>query len=107
MKGVLNVCDKIYTIDEIKQIAAPIAARYGVERMYLFGSYARGDATAGSDMDFRIDKGKLRSMFKLAGMQMELEQCFSKQMDVLTTQMLSPQFLARIKPEEVLIYVQS
>ena len=35
--------NKIYTIDEIRQIIFPIAIRYGVERMYLFGSYARGD----------------------------------------------------------------
>ena len=30
--------DKIYTLDEIKSIAAPIARQYGVAAMYLFGS---------------------------------------------------------------------
>ena len=49
--------DKIYTIDEIKAIAAPIARSYGVAAMYLFGSYARGEATEKSDLDFRIEKG--------------------------------------------------
>ena len=32
------MCDKIYTLDEIKSIAAPIAKQYGVDAMYLFGS---------------------------------------------------------------------
>lgn len=32
--------DRIYTIDEIKHIVAPIAERYGVQRVFLFGSYA-------------------------------------------------------------------
>ena len=30
--------NKIYTLDEIKSIAAPIARQYGVAAMYLFGS---------------------------------------------------------------------
>ena len=33
--------DKVYTLDEIKNIAGEIAKRHGVERMFLFGSYAR------------------------------------------------------------------
>ena len=49
--------DKIYTLDEIKAIAAPIARQYGVAAMYLFGSYARGEATPKSDLDFRIEQG--------------------------------------------------
>ena len=40
------MCDKIYTIDEIRAIASPIAKSHGVAAPYLFGSYARGDATS-------------------------------------------------------------
>ena len=40
------LCDKIYTIDEIRAIASPIAKAHGVAAPYLFGSYARGDATS-------------------------------------------------------------
>ena len=98
--------DKIYTLDEIKSIAAPIARQYGVAAMYLFGSYARGEATPKSDLDFRIDKGQLRSLFQLAGMQLALENGFQKDLDLLTTQMLTPQFLSDMRPEEVLIYAQ-
>ena len=100
------MCDKIYTIDEIKSIAAPIAKQYGVAALYLFGSYARGEATSASDLDFRIEKGELRSLLQLAGFQLDLENSFSKKLDVLTTQMLAPQFLSSIRPEEVLIYAQ-
>ena len=59
------MCNKVYTLDEIRSIAAPIAKDYGVDALYLFGSYARGDATPESDMDFRIDKGSVCSVFKL------------------------------------------
>lgn len=100
------MCDKIYTIDEIKSIAAPIAKQHGVAALYLFGSYARGEATSASDLNFRIEKGELRSRLQLAGFQLDLESSFSKKLDVLTTQMLTPQFLSSIRPEEVLIYAQ-
>jgi len=35
----------MYSISDIQRIVKPIAARYGVERMTLFGSYARGENT--------------------------------------------------------------
>ena len=95
---------KVYSLDENREIAAPIAARHGVAALYLFGSYARGEATPESDLDFRIEKGKIRSLFQLTGFEMDLEHGFDKPLDVLTTSMLSEQFLRNIKPEEVLIY---
>lgn len=98
------MCNKVYTLDEIRSIAAPIAEDYGVDALYLFGSYARGDATPESDMDFRIDKGSVCSVFKLGGLYTEMEHSFDKKMDIMTTQMLSDDFLRSIRGEEVLIY---
>jgi len=62
-----------YTIEEIKIIAEPIARKYGLERVYLFGSYSRGDANENSDVDLRIDKGALKGMFALCGLYTEIE----------------------------------
>lgn len=98
--------EHIYSIDEIRAIAAPIAEKHGVNALYLFGSYARGEATPTSDMDFRIEKGQLLSLFQLAALQLDLESSFQKPLDVLTTQMLSSQFLSNIRPEEVLVYAR-
>lgn len=98
---------KIYTIDEIKAIAAPIARRYGISALYLFGSYARGEATSSSDLDFRIEKGNQRSAYALASLYGDLEDSFDKELDELTTPMLSERFLNRIRREEVLIDAQS
>ena len=100
------MCDKIYTIDEIKSIAAPIAKQYGVNAMYLFGSYARGEATATSDLDFRIERGRIRSLFELSAMYQALADGFQKDLDLLTSQNIEPDFLAAIQPEEVLVYAQ-
>lgn len=43
--------DNVYTIDEIKKNVVPIAKAHDVGRIYLFGSYARGEATPSSDID--------------------------------------------------------
>ena len=99
--------EKIYTLDEIKAIAHPIAARYGIAALYLFGSYARGEATPHSDLDFRVDRGDLVDLLELGGLFSDLESSFDKNLDVLTTQMLSPAFLNNIRREEVLIYARN
>ena len=96
--------DKIYTLYEIKAIAHPIAQRYGIAALYLFGSYARGEATPQSDLDFRVDRVNLVDLLELGGLFSDLGDGFQKKLDVLTTQMLSPAFLNRIRSEEVLIY---
>lgn len=99
--------ERVYTIDEIRAIACPIAKRYGIAALYLFGSYARGEATPQSDIDFRVDRGSIVDLLELGGLFSELEESFGKKLDVLTTQMLSPSFLSSIRPEEVLIYAHS
>lgn len=40
-----------YTTNEIKNKTTPIAKAYGIGRMSLFGSYARGEANDNSDVD--------------------------------------------------------
>ena len=98
--------DRVYTIDEIKTIVAPIARQHGVAEMYLFGSYAREEASLDSDLDFRIEKGEIKSLLQLADFQIALEDAFQKEIDVLTTQMIAPSFLKKINTDEVLIYMQ-
>lgn len=95
---------KLYTVDEIKSIASEIANRHGVRQMFLFGSYARGDAKPDSDLDFRIDKGRLKGLFALGGLYADLEEAFDLPIDLLTTESLDENFMQEIKAEEVLIY---
>jgi len=97
---------KPYTIAEIQRIIYPVAVRYGVERVLLFGSYARGEAKTDSDIDLRVDSGEIRGYFRLAGFQRELQEALSTQVDVLTTGSLEEKFLSRIANEEVVVYEQ-
>ena len=46
--------DKIYTVEEIRAIVQPILEKHHIGRAYLFGSYARGEQTAESDIDVMV-----------------------------------------------------
>lgn len=93
-----------YGIEGLKSAIKPIAEKYGVSRVFLFGSYARGEATSQSDIDLRIDKGTLRGFFALSGMHLDLEEVLKAKVDLLTTGSLEDGFLRGIKGEEVLLY---
>ena len=91
------------TSNEISGIVSPIAAKYGAERVFLFGSFARGDMTDSSDIDLRIDKGKIRGT-QIAGLLLELEDALVRDVDLIPTTSLDVRFLDSIKNDEVMIY---
>ena len=45
----------VYTIDEIKAKIEPIAKQYNLSKVYLFGSYARGEEDENSDIDIALE----------------------------------------------------
>ena len=92
------------SVDEIKDAVKDVAEDYGVEKVVLFGSYARGEATASSDVDLRIEKGKLRGLFQLSGFQINLKERLNTNVDVLTTESLDKNFLRNIHHDEVVLY---
>jgi predicted nucleotidyltransferase len=95
--------NKVYSIDEIQSTIRPIAESFGVERIFLFGSYARGEATPTSDIDFRVDKGQVKG-FAFGGLINALSEALDKDVDVVTTASLDKDFLDYISKEEVLLY---
>ncbi len=95
---------QIYSIEEIRDIVRDVAQQYGVERVWLFGSYARGEARQDSDIDLRIDKGRIRGLFQLSGFHLDIQEKLNIRVDVLTTESLNEKFLKRISEEEIVIY---
>lgn len=93
----------MYSISDIQRIVKPIAARYGVERMTLFGSYARGENTSDSDIDLRIDRGHVHGL-QMAFLLTDLEDALHTKVDLLSTNALDEAFLSAIRGEEKLMY---
>ena len=85
-------------------INIPIAERYGVDKVYLFGSVARGDHKEDSDYDFYIEKGKIRSAFVLTGFRLDLRDAIGHNVDIVSTNRMDPEFMENIMREKVMIY---
>lgn len=98
--------DKVYTIEEIRAKAVPIAKKYGVKRLSLFGSYARGEADSLSDVDFLTEYGKLRG-WDYFSFVYDLENEFGCHVDLVSNGIQDKKFLAAIQKEEVLLYEES
>lgn len=75
-----------------------------MQAVYLFGSHARGDATADSDYDLFIHKGALHSFYQLVGLEHDLEKVLDKKVDVVTNGIKNRRLLNSIDRDKVLVY---
>ena len=78
-----DISSSIYTIKEIKSIIKPILNKYGINDIYLFGSYARGEAKDSSDIDIYCDKGNIRTFIDQGLLEDELEEALHKKVDII------------------------
>ncbi len=93
-----------YTLEELKTLIAPIAEKYGVERVYLFGSRARGDNTSESDYDFCIVPDKGMSLIKLSGFLLDLKESLDSEVDIVCEDSIDPEFLRSISEDRRILY---
>lgn len=91
-------------ISEIKFALSPIVQDYGIKRLYLFGSFAKGTAREESDVDLLIEKGKPLSLLKLSLLRQQCEEALSRSVDIVTTTGIEKKFQEAIKGTEILLY---
>lgn len=96
--------ERVYSIDELKEVIAPIAEKHGVERIYLFGSVARGDGGDESDYDFCVDLGKIRDLFEFSEFFQDIRQAVGRDIDVIETKSAGEEFLKIVRSEGVIVY---
>ena len=76
------MCEKIYTIEELKDMLKHILKSFSVKRAILFGSYAKNKATSKSDIDLVIDsEGKLLNIY-FYGLLEDIVQRLQKNVDL-------------------------
>jgi uncharacterized protein len=83
--------------DEIRDLAA----RYGVTRVRLFGSAARGEAGPDSDLDFLIELEPGRGLLDHAGFMLDLKDLLGVDVDVVTEGGLKPRYREQVLQEAV------
>ena len=98
-----DVDDCVLSLSEIQARVRELAPKYGLQQVSLFGSYARGEATAASDVDVLVEKGEARG-FALGGFQDDLARALGKDVDVVSAAGIGSAFLQRIADDEVVLY---
>lgn len=98
-------------IIEIKKLTEPIFREYGVEKAYVFGSYARGDYNENSDIDIIISSKNIRSLLIIGAILEALKLALKKEVDLIEEECfeddmdeIDQEFYDKIKKERVMIY---
>jgi predicted nucleotidyltransferase len=77
------------------------AAQHGAHRIRVFGSVARRQDDANSDIDFLVEMEPGRSLFDLGGLLMDLEQLLNTKVDVVTERGLKERIRERVLNEAI------
>ena len=101
----------VYTLDEIAERIAPVAKKYNIPKVYIFGSYARGEANPDSDVDLMIEVGNLRGLEVIGALE-EFKNALNKPVDLITTRSLTQErakkyskvFIDNLENDRRLIY---
>ncbi len=88
---------------KLRKFAAEHGAEYGITRIGIFGSVARGEHTPESDVDVLVEAPVL-DLFSMVNIKDSLEEIFGRPVDVVRrTNHMHPRFKARVEKE--VIYV--
>ena len=81
-------------------------AKGKVKKVYLFGSFARGEQTPKSDVDLRFETEDDFSLFNHSNIRLDLKEALHRDVDIITAEpeKLDPAFLQSIRKDEICIY---
>ena len=88
-------------LSELGRRVIPALRRHGVVRAGIFGSTARGESHAASDVDMLVEFEEGRTLFDLVELRDELSSLLGRDADVVTYQSLNPLIRERVLREEV------
>lgn len=92
----------VYTIDEIAERVRPVAEEYGVDSIYVFGSYSKGTARPDSDVDLWVSAKKVEGI-RIGGLYLALRNALGKEIDLITDE-ADPRFISIVRKDAVRVY---
>lgn len=91
-------------LERIKEKIQPVAKKYNLVYVWVFGSYAKKKQTKDSDIDIIVRTEDVIGGFKIVEVKFALEEALKKQVDIITTGSIKGSLLENEDLEEVLIY---
>ena len=93
--------DRQATLSLLAQHKPSLAIRYGVVKLALFGSTARGGATAASDVDVLVGFDGPATSARYFGVQFYLEDLLGRPVDLVTDKALRAELRSIVEREAV------
>ena len=88
----------------VREMIIAVLKRHGAERIAIFGSYARGEATEESDIDILVSFASPKSLFELVRIEDELKSVLNKKVDLITEKSVGPSLTGAIRCDQLVIY---
>lgn len=90
-------------LERLNAEAPSLRRRFGVESLKVFGSMARGDDRAESDVDILVSFNGKITYDKFMGLKLDLEKLLGRPVDLGTSAMLRPELRAQVEEEAILV----
>ena len=78
-----DINPSVLTIKQIKERILPVLQKYNIHEVYLFGSYARGEAKSTSDVDIYCESGSVRTLIDQGFLEDDLVEALGKDVDIV------------------------
>ena len=92
-------------IDKIKEKIRPILKKSDVSRLFVFGSFARGEQNNDSDLDLIVEfNNDDKTLLDIVGLQLDIEEAIKRKVDLLTRGGIYHRLRERIEKESIRIY---
>jgi len=91
-------------IEQIKEKIKPVAQKYNLTYIWIFGSYAKRKHKKDSDIDVIVKTEDVADGFKIVEVKFALEEALEKEVDIITTGGIKGSLLEDEDLEEVLVY---
>ncbi len=91
-------------LEKISEKIKPVAQKYNLMYVWVFGSYAKKKQREDSDIDILVRTEDVAEGFKIVEVKFALEEALEKQVDIVTTGSIKGSLLEDEELEEVLVY---
>lgn len=91
-------------LEEISKKIKPVAQKYNLTYVWIFGSYVKNKQKKDSDIDIILKTEDVVGGFKIVEVKFELEKVLEKEVDIVTTGSIKGSLLEDEDLGEVLIY---
>lgn len=99
----LPVMRQLERIRQMRNEIRDVARRHNADRIFVFGSCARGEETSESDIDFLADFNENASLFDQVGLQLALAEALKRRVDVLPLSSLNDPYFGPLARKDMVL----